>query len=384
MSALRARKPIRRECLRISGALLALVVGLGLAVGPVTNAAAGGATPTDTRLSSGTLNGVSCVSAKSCVAVGYRGDKTLIESWNGTAWSVVSSPDLGISSSLFGVSCPSADACMAGGVYVDASGHHALFESWNGADWSVVPGRSPGPDGITLLGLSCVSARFCVAVGGYGNSTLIESWNGSAWAVVPSPDRGTERNSLDGVSCVTARFCVAVGNDSGKTLVESWDGSAWSIVASPTPGSYGGFAAVSCSSTRSCVAVGNFSTGTGSGSSTPPGTLTESWDGSAWSVVANPNPSHAFLFGVDCVASKSCEAVGEYAGRAGVFLSMIGSWNGTAWSVVPNPGLPASYLYGVSCVATTRCEAVGEYDNSAHAGSGRVLEESWNGSAWSD
>lgn len=51
---------------------------------------------------------------------------------------------------------------------------------------------------------------------------------------------------------------------------------------------------------------------------------------------------------------------------------------------MPNPGLPTSYLYGVSCVATTPCEAVGEYDNSAQPGSGSVLEESRNGSAWSD
>ncbi len=146
MSALRARDPIRRGRESVAGALFALVVGLGLAVAPATSGAAGGTTPAGGGLSPGTLNGVSCVSAGSCVAVGYRGDKTLIQSWNGTAWSVVPSADLGIGSALYGVSCSSASSCMATGVYIDSSGHHALFESWNGADWSVVPSPSPGPD----------------------------------------------------------------------------------------------------------------------------------------------------------------------------------------------------------------------------------------------
>src|SRR5690348_18232190 len=35
------------------------------------------------------LNGVSCVSAAVCAAVGFHGTKTLAESWNGARWTVV-------------------------------------------------------------------------------------------------------------------------------------------------------------------------------------------------------------------------------------------------------------------------------------------------------
>src|SRR5947207_2707581 len=58
------------------------------------------------------LNAVSCVSATGCIAVGEQAGPTangtlvsaLIESWNGSAWSVVPSPQPG-NRALYGVSC---------------------------------------------------------------------------------------------------------------------------------------------------------------------------------------------------------------------------------------------------------------------------------------
>ena len=46
------------------------------------------------------LNGVSCVSASSCVAVGSNWKavaQTLVESWDGSNWTVVASPNQGTS-----------------------------------------------------------------------------------------------------------------------------------------------------------------------------------------------------------------------------------------------------------------------------------------------
>jgi hypothetical protein len=85
------------------------------------------------------LNGVSCVSPTTCVAVGdYWGaagiDHTLIESWNGVAWSVVPSPSLAAERTLYGVSCSSANWCVAVGTHrTDISmSSRTLVESWNG------------------------------------------------------------------------------------------------------------------------------------------------------------------------------------------------------------------------------------------------------------
>jgi hypothetical protein len=69
------------------------------------------------------LNGVSCVSADACTAVGAVSPNgtalsTVIESWNGTRWSVVPSLNPAMGGGLSGVSCVSPDFCMAAGFFL--------------------------------------------------------------------------------------------------------------------------------------------------------------------------------------------------------------------------------------------------------------------------
>lgn len=79
----------------------------------------------------------------------------------------------------------SAAACTAVGHHANSSGAaKALAESWNGTSWSVVPTPNPPPVGGSsyLNGVSCVSATACTAAGDYHTSgspemTLIESSN---------------------------------------------------------------------------------------------------------------------------------------------------------------------------------------------------------------
>jgi len=98
------------------------------------------------------------------------------------AWSTVPSPNRGaIINILNAVSCASASACVAVGGYTNSSGvTRPLVESWNGSSWSVVPSPSPHPADNFVFGVSCGSAAACTAVGQYINShqvqrTLIES-----------------------------------------------------------------------------------------------------------------------------------------------------------------------------------------------------------------
>ena len=183
------------------------------------------------------LYDVSCVSAGACTAVGYYPSgsvwKTLIESWNGTSWSVVPSPSPGsFYNQLVSVSCASTAACTAVGLYIASdTAVRTLIESWNGTSWSVVPSPNPGTMYNQLQGVSCASLTACTAVGWYYRAsstriqrTLIESWNGTSWSVVPSPNRGARYNELDGVSCASAATCTATGSH-GKnghwTVIES-------------------------------------------------------------------------------------------------------------------------------------------------------------------
>ena len=87
------------------------------------------------------LSGVACDSAANCWAVGgtaIGGGQALIERWNGSAWSIVSSPIVNGPNSLKSVACSSVANCWAVGGYQPTSGlYQPLFEHWDGTAWSV-------------------------------------------------------------------------------------------------------------------------------------------------------------------------------------------------------------------------------------------------------
>lgn len=79
-------------------------------------------------------------------------------------------------------------------------------------------------------------------------------------------------DELSSVSCVTSRYCVAVGTDlngasngTGVPLIQTWNGSAWKTVATKPLGAkdFPELLGVSCASVTACVAVGFYLTGTG-------------------------------------------------------------------------------------------------------------------------
>jgi hypothetical protein len=210
---------------------------------------------------SASLNDVTCASASDCWAVGhYRVgiyNQTLIEHWNGTAWSIVTSPNTSTTQSnqLGGVTCTSASNCLAVGSYYNVSiiknqPHHTLIERWNGTAWSIVT----SPDIGGLGGITCTSASDCWAVGG---QTLTEHWNGTAWSSVNSPGGPND------VTCASASDCWAVGSfftgDAWQTLTEHWNGTAWSIVTSPNNATVENYLnGVTCTSASDCWAVGYY------------------------------------------------------------------------------------------------------------------------------
>jgi hypothetical protein len=65
---------------------------------------------------------------------------TLAEQWNGTTWTVVTTPSPATFSALLSVSCPSASHCAAVGASSPAiSGAVSpLTEVWNGSIWTAV------------------------------------------------------------------------------------------------------------------------------------------------------------------------------------------------------------------------------------------------------
>jgi len=264
------------------------------------------------------------------------------------------------------------------------------------AQWAIQPTVNP-PDtsASSLLAVSCPSQTMCIAVGYDSNQanievTLAEGWNGRRWVIQPTPTpAGALRSGLSGVSCPTTMTCTAVGaytnaSGAGVPLAERWNGSRWEIEPRPTPlgASTSGLSAVSCSSTTTCTAVGGYTGGANTGLP-----LAERWEGSRWVVQTTSDVAGATLSslnGVSCPSAATCTAVGSYAGRSGIDVTLAERWseNGGGWVIMPAPATGGSggELSGVSCPTVATCTAVGGYTDSS--GTGVTLAERWNRSGW--
>lgn len=372
-----------------------------------TVAAAGPASAAPAPAADHKLFGVSCVTAKNCLAVGAewnalkRADGPLAETWNGTTWRMagVRLPRGATRGILFGVSCVSATRCVAVGSYgTGSSSEFALADIWNGKAWT--PARLPAAGGArtSLDGVSCKSAASCVAVGAYqagdhGVAPLAEIWNGKTWAQATPPASvgGFAVGGLGAVSCASPARCVATAASVAGppvAVIESWNGKAWSAAkAGALPGDIGaGQTGVSCPSAGSCVAVGfgMYSTATVS--------FSKIWNGKSWRDATVPLPgggvNSSHLWGVSCAAVNRCVAVGDielYPPR-GVSTERAAAvtWNGKAWAVTSVPGPAkgkASLFQDVTCLSAADCVAVGQ-TGPAGSATGTALSGFWNGKRW--
>ncbi len=333
------------------------------------------------------LSAVSCVSQKFCVAVGSGPSGPLIVTYSGRAWKEVafnknaSASERGVV--LNAVSCVSQRFCVAVGfkkipdVGTDPAwgnwiGDQAVVDVLHGKTWHLesAPNMSSqkidydtslfgsypaASDQSQLLGVSCVTAKFCIATGAGGwlaDYLLVDTYNGKTWSVGLPQQRwfssstapqvvsypyliiGRGAAQLAGVSCTSPEFCAATGiwenpaQGGGPAcpcvygpafpFVETFNGNSWSVAASPNLAG-GALDAVSCISQTFCVAV--------SGSSVNPSPWEEFWhvtygpnplppqtfDGTTWQFSQLQTRVPTGLFAISCTPTKSsayCMAVG--------------------------------------------------------------------------
>ena len=318
------------------------------------------AVPAPKAPSGASLTGVSCKSAASCIAVGEyatsTGDRPFALTWNGTALKPAAAPPVPKGNTFFslgGVSCVTTRSCVAVGTSVSGIGDlRMLVETWNGAKWTdhVVP-VSAGVY-LNVNSVSCVSATRCVLAGESetpkGSSVtmgvLLASWNGKTITQMKAPlpaGTGAGTPLVTGVSCASAASCVAVGavlggsGNSGFGFTETWNGKAWTVakVASPKGITLSFLFGVSCPAAHTCIAVGAAGTAK-SGSATA-----MSYNGKAWSRQAVPGPgkgkSDAFE-SVSCLSAANCVATGEIGTTNSSNSSPLsGIWTGKAWRLIP-------------------------------------------------
>jgi hypothetical protein len=139
--------------------------------------------------------------------------------WNGSTWSVVPMPlnpssDINAFYQLNAIQANSPTDVWAVGYssVVDSTNASTLIEHWNGTAWSIVPSPSPGHF-AALGGVTTSNAANDVwavgetlPAGSTQGQTLTLNWNGTAWTTVASPNAG----SPDGVGSVSTNPGAAI------------------------------------------------------------------------------------------------------------------------------------------------------------------------------
>jgi hypothetical protein len=192
---------------------------------------------------------ISCTSATDCTGVaGNTGSPPpsggLVEHWDGTGWSIEPTPKLptGTEVGLDGISCTSPTACTAVGTSGSVNSYYVntAAERWNGTSWTIqsTPNTVDGTANV-LRAVSCASASLCTAVGYWQHSCdgdfvcqggLAERWNGITWKIQHISDPELRRQLFNGVSCPTTTACTAVtssGFGGGFYTTATWGGAGW-------------------------------------------------------------------------------------------------------------------------------------------------------------
>src|SRR5205807_2086031 len=150
------------------------------------------------------------------------GINSLIEHWDGSSWTIVSSPNAtdSVFDVLTGATCTSTQ-CWAVGFstarVARVAVNNTLIERWDPTSnsWSITSANASVVD-TALFGVTCTSDSDCVAVGasynGKADQTLIEHWDGVLWSTFVSPNSSlTSDNDLLSVTCASSSECWAVG-----------------------------------------------------------------------------------------------------------------------------------------------------------------------------
>jgi hypothetical protein len=334
------------------------------------------------------LYGSAALSATSAWAVGSWYDtsraapRTLVERWNGTSWSTVTSPNAtDYYNELRDVDASSATNAWAvgyanGSAGINGGPRNALAMRWNGTSWSTVATPQPGNSFRQLYGVKAVSATDAWSVGWYYDTSLrgealILHWNGTAWTQVTAPDPGTSGNTLESVAGTAANDIWAVGyySNSGEKgvlahpLAVHYNGTSWVETELPASGTGTFLHSVTALSATDVWAVGSKN-----GYAAP---VAYHWNGSAWSEVPTAptgGSGNNVFYGVSGSAGNVW-AVG-YSSAAGQSQPIVQRWNGTAFAAETVPQQPiGGLLYSVAATTGPAVFAAGTRWDLNEAGS---------------
>jgi hypothetical protein len=350
----------------------------------------------------------------------YGGDEgatnksALTESWNGSAWTEVNDLNTSRSYGAGTGTSNTAALCLSGFNWTPGIAGSPLVEQWNGSSWTEIA----DVNGRGRAGASCQgSVTATIMFGGSpNNSTNVantESWDGSAWTEVN--DLSTARNGLGGTGVSTNALAFGGLTPSASAATEEWTFSGLNPATTPAAdysdaivgqmyynSTSGQFKTVNDGGapigTWSSVAnmntargrLGGFGSATaaiGAGGVLPPNGVSnsvESWNGTAWTEVAEINTSRQtshFQFGT---STNGIMAGGATTGPGTPTLAVVEEWNGSAWTEVGD--LNKNKANGAASGTYTAGVIFGGFTFPGAPPTFAILgeTETWNGSAWTE
>lgn len=193
----------------------------------------------------GSLDAVAAIAADNVYAVGYyfSGARilTLAMHYDGTGWSVVPTPNRGYTRNMLAdLVVNSPNDIWAVGYSNGNGGRHkdrTLIEHFNGTTWSIVPSPNVGDGSNELWAIDAVAANDLWAVGEFRRGTLILHFDGTSWtADTQTPTFSAQGDSLNAVVVLGPDDVWAFGgwveNQFGsdpqyRSLIHHFDGTSW-------------------------------------------------------------------------------------------------------------------------------------------------------------
>ena len=295
-------------------------------------------------------------------------------------WTVASAPPAGQDAYINGIAARTdTDAWAVGSVGQQAYNVPSLplIDHWNGTTWSQATPPSFPASSVHLGWVSSSSAVDAWAVGTINpvkhpsySGPLTVHWNGSTWTNVPDPLPNFPGTALVGVADISSTNVYAIGNKGPAFgLVEHWDGTAWTMPAQPpVPDPTGDFqvSAISATSASNVWIIGTYLQ-TVYGNIWDPYSV--HWDGTAWNLVTMPQVDGAVFISADALSPANVWAVGNSPSGP-----LIAHWDGTAWTITPSPA-PGT-LTGITARSASDVWAVG------YTTGPQTLTLHWDGTTW--
>jgi hypothetical protein len=334
-----------------------------------------------------------------------------------SSWNAIGSANPGTTRNfLNGIAAIAPNDVWAVGAFLTGSSvFQTLAEHWDGSAWSVVstPNVLAGNNILTAVTAIGTGDVWAVGYSRSGNSQtpaqpLTEHWNGNGWTVVPTPGGPNQSTGLYAVGADAANDIWAVGislvsppglsGQRASAWVLHWNGSSWSSgtvvpnfpIGSSTTRDVASVNGVKVLAANNVWMVGDAQNYNSSGPSGPDSAFIEHWDGSTVTQYAAPShPNGDFLSDVQGTANDLW-AVGGQATSVTTDTVVIERWNGTSWSdigssIPPAPPDQSANLFALAYVSPTNVWAVGA---RSYQSPGTTIElddtlvEQWDGSSW--